>query len=191
MKLVTWQDATERLREGEVGVIPTDTIYGIVGSALKPETVERIYSLRQRELDKPMIILIAGMDDLERFKIRVAGKTAELLEKIWPGPVSVVLPAPDEGLKYLHRGKNSLALRMPSKPELRELLRQSGPLVAPSANLAGQEAASGPTEAYRYFGDQVFYVDGGELKNPPSALVDAHEYPPRILRPAAGFKIPE
>jgi L-threonylcarbamoyladenylate synthase len=164
-------------------------MYGIVASALKPAAVERVYEMRKRERDKPMIVLISGWDDFGRLQIQIPERTLYLLKKVWPGPVSVVLPAASEALAYLHRGTGSIAFRMPAKPELRELLKAAGPIVAPSANLAGQEPATTVAEARAYFGDGIFYLDEGELHNPPSALVDARTDPPRILRPAPGFKI--
>jgi len=189
MKFISWHDASGRLREGEVGVVPTDTIYGIVGSAFKPDTVERIYELRKRERDNPLIVLIGSWDDLDRFPVTVPERTRELLGRVWPGAVSVIIAVTGPGAEYIHRGKGSIAFRMPAKPELRELLQSSGPLVAPSANLAGETPSATPQEAFEYFGDEVFYVDGGELKNPPSALVDARTDPMRVLRPAPGFKL--
>jgi L-threonylcarbamoyladenylate synthase len=164
-------------------------MYGIVGPALVPATVHRIYDLRRRDLDKPMIVLIGGWGDFDRFQIQITDRTRNLLTKVWPGPVSVVVPAPSPALAYLHRGTASIAFRMPAAPKLRELLRAAGPLVAPSANVAGEPPSVTPREAYAYFGDEVFYVDEGELNNPPSALVDARTEPVRILRPAPGFKL--
>src|SRR5476651_1816658 len=135
----TWKEAAKRLASGEVGVIPTDTLYGVVGSALAPRTIERIYELRKRDRDKPLIVLISDWSDFERFQIGIPDRTHKLLDKIWPGPVSVIVAAGSPGLAYLHRGTQSIAFRMPAKPELRELLKQTGPLVAPSANLSGED----------------------------------------------------
>src|SRR4051794_2235348 len=94
-----------QLKSGKIGVIPTDTIYGIVGSALKEKAVEKIYELRRRSKDKPMIILISEINDLEQFNIHINRHQKDLLYSIWPNPVSVVLPCEDSKLAYLHRGK--------------------------------------------------------------------------------------
>lgn len=187
--MVDWSEAARRLSLGEVGVLPTDTLYGIVGSALKPATVERVYELRRRELGKPMIVLISGWSDIERLRVSLRPETRAWLEKVWPGPVSVVLAAAGSELAYLHRGTGGIAFRMPRRSELRELLQAAGPIVAPSANLAGEPPATTIAEAKAYFGDEPFYLDEGELHNPASALVDGRTMPPKILRPAPGFKI--
>jgi L-threonylcarbamoyladenylate synthase len=132
-----WNEAAQRLTNKEIGVVPTDTLYGIVGSAMSPEVVERIYELRKRERDKPLIVLLAGIAELDKFGVVPGERTRELLDKVWPGPVSVIVPVAGPEWAYLHRGTGGIAFRVPKKPDLRELLRQTGPLVAPSANLAG------------------------------------------------------
>lgn len=185
----TWEEAADRLRSGEVGVIPTDTLYGLVGSALNPKAVERIYALRKRELDKPLITLIADPGDMAKFGASIDERTRQMLEKVWPGPVSVIVPVNSEGSKYIHRGTNSIAFRMPKKPALRALLQQIGPIVAPSANLAGEAPAKSVDDAFGYFGDEVFYLDEGEIQGAASALVDIRTNPPRVLRTAPGFNV--
>ncbi len=178
------------LKKDGVAIIPTDTIYGIVGSALNPQVVEKIYSLRKRMPNKPFIILISSLDDLEKFDIELTQKQKEFLEKNWPNPVSVVLPIQSEKFKYLHRATNSLAFRMPKKKKLLDLLKQTGPLVAPSANWEGQKPSETIEEAKKYFGDRIdFYVDGGIIKSQPSTLLQLNvDGSKKILRKGT-FKI--
>lgn len=164
------------LKVGKIGVIPTDTIYGIVGQALNKDAVERIYAVRKRNPNKPMIILIRSAKDLELFGIETNEKLKTLLFQFWPGKVSVVLPIVNdfylEKLFYLHRGTNTLAFRLPKEKKLADLLSQTGPLVAPSANTEGLPPSTTIEEAKKYFGDQVdFYLDGGKMESPPSKLI--------------------
>lgn len=174
------------LKEGGIGVIPTDTIYGVVGSAMNTAVVERIYLLRERTPGKPMIILISEITDLRLFGIGISEKLALFLGKIWPGKVSVVLSCPSEKFKYLHRGTRSLAFRVPDRKDLRSLLRQSGPLVAPSANPEGETPASDVSQAKSYFGDRVdFYLGGGKIASPPSTLLKIEGDRVTVLRPGA------
>lgn len=185
------RDIVEPLKSGKVGILPTDTIYGLVGSALIPKAVESIYQLKKRDLNKPMIILISSLDDLKIFNVQISDKTRKYLQNIWPNPVSVVLPSPDKNLSYLHRGTKTLAFRMPNKRDLLQLLEKSGPLVAPSANVEGQKEAETIEEAKEYFGDQVaFYEDAGKLSSPPSTLVKIDNHQIIILRQGA-YKLPE
>ena len=155
-----------------VGVFPTDTIYGIVGSALSRKAVRRIYRLRRRNTKKPMIILIGSFDDLLMFKIKLEAKVKKALSTFWPGKVSIILPCPIKKFKYLHRGTNTLAFRLTAKKSLRKLIEKTGPLVAPSANFEGEPPAKTIREARAYFGDNVdFYIDGGKLNGRPSSLL--------------------
>lgn len=166
------------LKNGGIAVIPTDTIYGIVGSALNQKTVERIYKLRIRTSEKPFIILISTLDDLEKFDVKLTKKQREFLEKNWPNPVSVVLQI----------GAKSLAFRMPKSDNLLKLLKQTGPLVAPSANLEGEKPSETIIEAKKYFGNKVFYKDDGEIKSTPSTLIKLKNDGSYIILRQGNFK---
>ncbi|MFH1161836.1 MAG: L-threonylcarbamoyladenylate synthase [Candidatus Jorgensenbacteria bacterium] len=159
------------IKKGGVGVMPTDTIYGLVGSALLPKTVERIYRLRKRNPKKPVIVLIADLRDLVRFGIKLEPRVKTFLWKIWPGPYSVVLPCPSKKFAYLHRGTETLAVRLPKPQWLRTLLKATGSLVAPSANPQGKLPARTVAEAKKYFGERVdFYVHGAAHDTPSTLL---------------------
>lgn len=166
----------ELLKAGKIGVMPTDTIYGIVGSALNPETVEAIYKLRKRSSDKPFIILISFISDLQKFGIELSEQQEKFLQQNWPNPLSVILPVNNEKFNYLHRGKNSLAFRMPKDKKLLKLLEQTGPLVAPSANIEGDPPAETIDEAKKYFGGIIdFYLDMRKISEKPSTLIELNQ----------------
>lgn len=166
----------QQLKSGKIVIMPTDTIYGIIGSSLIPETVEEIYHLRKRAKNKPMIILISDLDDLNQFNIELTEKQRKFLEKVWPNPVSVILPVIGDKFKYLHRGKNSLAFRMPKNENLLKILKETGPLVAPSANIEGEKPAKNIKKAKKYFGGKVaIYLDGGTITSSPSTLVKLNQ----------------
>ena len=170
------------LRKGEIAVIPTDTLYGIVASALDPQAVEKVYLLRRRNPAKPCIVLISEFSDLATLGIEVNSDQKKILDEVWPGPVSIILPTKLD-VSYLHRGTNTLAIRLPNDENLRVLIRQTGPLIAPSANYEGQSPASTIVEAKAYFGDEVIYVDGEIKKGQPSGLIDLTQNPPVSIRP--------
>lgn len=177
------KELSKALTQGKTAVLPTDTIYGLVGKALLPETVEKIYQIKGRKPDKPLIILISFYKDLELFGIKIDERTKEILEKYWPGKVSIILPCQNEKLKYLHRGTNTLAFRLPDYKELTDLINKTGPLVAPSANPEGQEPAKTIEEAKDYFGDKVdFYADAGKLESLPSTLIEITDHGLKVLR---------
>lgn len=155
-----------------VGVLPTDTLYGLVGSAFSKKAVARIYRLKKRNSKKPLIVLIGSLRDLARFGVKPDAKTRKILQNIWPGKVSVILPCRNKKFQYLNRGTNTVAFRLPAKHSLRNLLKKTGPMVAPSANPEGLPSARTIREAKNYFGDSVdFYADCGRLYSLPSTLI--------------------
>ncbi len=169
------EKSARAIKSGEIAIIPTDTVYGIVASADHREAVEKLYTLRKRDLGKPCILLIAGIEELERFGIQLNEYQKEFLESVWPGAVSVILPV-EKKWEYLHRGRGSLAFRVPAWRELREFLKQTGPLLAPSANREGKPTVKNITEAKEVFGDSLsLYIDGGVLESEPSTLIELHE----------------
>ncbi|MEX2029316.1 MAG: L-threonylcarbamoyladenylate synthase [Candidatus Paceibacterota bacterium] len=162
------------LQEGGVAVMPTDTLYGIVGSAFNTTTVERIYKLRGRNEGKPCIVLIGDVSELKKFSVDVSKEQARVIEN-FPSPTSFVLDCQREEFSYLHRGTKTLAFRLPAPQQLRDLLIKTGPLVAPSANKEGEPPAKNISEAKNYFGNLVnLYVDGGELAGEASRVIKLH-----------------
>lgn len=160
------------LRAGASGVIPTDTLYGISCSALNKLAVERAYEVRRRDTTKQFIILIASLDTLAFFGIRLSRHTRKTLEAIWPAPVSIIFPCPLKKFTYLHRGTKSLAFRMPDSEPLRALLKKTGPLITTSVNPEGKKPAETIAQARRYFGNNLdFYVDDRKKNGAPSALI--------------------
>lgn len=163
---------SECIKSGGVGVLRTDTIYGLIGSALSKDAVGRIYNLKRRERNKPFIVLISSLSDLGRCGIRIAPKTRKFLARLWPARVSVRLSCPAKKFTYLHRGTKTIVFRMPPNARLRKLIRTTGPLVAPSANISGMPPAKNIREARKYFSSKVdFYVDGGTITGRPSTVI--------------------
>lgn len=169
-------ELVKTLKEGGVGIMPTDTLYGLVGSALIPSAVEHMYTLKGRDKQKPFIILISSFDDLDKFSIHITSKEREMLERFWPGRVTVIFPSTSGKYDYLERGGGTLAFRMPALRPLLDIISLTGPLVAPSANVQGGEPAQTIEEAKAYFGnDPDFYIDGGKVTSLPSTMVKMHK----------------
>lgn len=183
----TYNTAITLIKNGGVMVMPTDTIYGLVASALNREAVEKIFTIRKRDLHKPVIILIGDMSSLEQFSVTLDTTARNFLRSVWPGKVSVVIPIQnDTDWEHLHRGTKTLAFRLPADESLRAFLRKSGPLIAPSANLAGLPPATTIAAAQKFFGNQVdLYIDGGMCESTPSTLVSWTPTGVTILREGA------
>lgn len=153
--------AVRLLQEGAVGIMPTDTIYGIVAVASNKKAVTSLYKAKHRQ-GKPGTVIAAHLAQLEALGIE-----ASYLQKVahfWPNALSIVLPDHQE-LAYLDQGKHSLAMRIPASAHIRALLEKTGPLLTSSANMPGQAPAQDIKQAVAYFGSRVdFYLDGGLLE---------------------------
>lgn len=182
-KNLDWQKAGILLKDGAVGVIPTDTIYGVCASAFNKNSVEKVYELRKRNPKKPVIVLIENINDLKKFGVKISGNQKKFLSGVWPGKVSVILKCSLKKFDYLYRGTKTIAFRMPKNKELIKILKISGPLIAPSANFEGKTPAKNIKEAKKYFGDKVFYLNRRNLASKPSKLIDLTGKIPKVLRP--------
>jgi L-threonylcarbamoyladenylate synthase len=177
------QSIVKSIKAGGIGVFPTDTIYGLVGSALNRKTVERIYKIRKRDKNKPLIVLISSRSEIKLFGVKVNIFQKNFLNKVWPGKVSVILPCKSKKFTYLHRNSGGLAFRLPKNKSLISFLKLTGPLVAPSANIQGLKPALDLASAKKMFGIKVdFYYCSKKIIGKPSALVKLQKNNFAILR---------
>lgn len=176
--------AEDLLKPGAIGIIPTDTVYGLVARAADQTAVARLYKLKGRTA-KPGTIIAADIFQLE--KLGLKHRYLKSVEQFWPGAVSVVIACSNPALNYLHLKKMSLAVRVPNDTKLLELLHQTGPLLTSSANPPGQKPAATIDQAKNYFADKVdFYVNGGNLSSrQPSTVVRIIDDAIDVLRPGA------
>jgi L-threonylcarbamoyladenylate synthase len=171
------------LLSGAVGVMPTDTIYGLVCRAADEVAVKRLYALKNRE-QKPGTVIAATIDQLVSLGLKA--RYLKAVEQYWPNPLTIIIPCGPE-LNYLDLGKLSLAVRIPKNEPLQELLQKTEPLLTTSANHPGEPPANTLKEAQKYFGDSVdFYVDGGDLAgHAPSTLIRVIDDEVEVLRQGA------
>lgn len=157
------------LLEGKIIVARTDTIYGILTRAEDEKAVKGLYNIRLRNPEKSCIILVANLSDIPHLS---KSQQNTYLKMRSLRPTTVVVFAPDTNLTHLTQADGTLAFRLVSG-ELAELIQQTGPLIAPSANPEGLPPAKNIKEAIDYFNEKVtVYVDGGEcLENTPSQII--------------------
>ncbi len=173
-----WVKAIKVLKNGGVVVIPTDTLYGLCASAFDKKVIEKIYKIKNRGKDKPLIVLISSILQLKDFGIKGD------YSKIFIPKVSILLSVGDK-FKYIHRGTSEIAFRLISKrnKNLYSLIEKVGPIVAPSANPESERPAETITEAKNYFYEKVdLYLDGGKKIGEPSTLVRLSDNKIEILR---------
>lgn len=166
------ENIVSTLKRGGIVVMPTDTIYGMVGDAKDPAVVEKIYKIRNRDIKKPCIVLIGDTSELKDFSIDLTIEQKNKLLDFWPGPVSVIFDCLDEKFAYLHRGTNTLAFRLPIQSGLQDLLKKTGPLIAPSANKEKFPESESIEDARNYFGNTVdLYLDAGAITSKASRVI--------------------
>lgn len=182
---VTIRKAGSILSEGGIGAMPTETVYGLAGDALNPTAVSRIFEAKNRPTFNPLIIHIAEPGDLHYLTVYPIEKAELLINKFWPGPLTLVLPKRKEVPDLTTGGKDSVAIRLPAHPIARNLIRASGKyLAAPSANPFNYIS---PTTAYhvqaQLSGKIDFILDGGPCTvGVESTVISLAEKTPVLLR---------
>ena len=181
-------EAARLIREGEIVVFPTETVYGLGADALNPDAVARIFQAKGRPGDNPLIVHLADVDGLDI----VAGEpdvvAHHLLSAFAPGPLTVVVPAGPELPRIVTAGLDTVAVRIPRHPVAHELLVRSGrPVAAPSANRSGEPSPTTLAMARRSLGDRPSaYLDGGPCDiGLESTVVLVRDRTVTILRPGA------
>jgi L-threonylcarbamoyladenylate synthase len=172
------------MQPGVIGVIPTDTVYGVVARAADELAVDRLYKLKHRK-GKPGTVVASDINQLEVLGLK--HRYLKAVEQFWPGPLSVVIPTSNADLNYLDLGQLSLAVRLPDQKELVELLKKTGPLLTSSANKPDEPTSVNISQARAYFKDEVdFYINGGDLSdNKPSTIIRVLDDAIEVLRQGA------
>ena len=162
------------LKNGQLIIAKTDTIYGILAAANSKKAVEKLYEVKQRPLNKPVIILVADIDDVPNLTPSIKREYQEISKN---RPTTIVTKVNPDLLPHLPRNGGTLAFRVVPESPLAELIRTAGLLVAPSANPSGEKPANNITEAINYFHELVpIYVDSGEVADTqPSQIVRINE----------------
>lgn len=161
----------EALRADKLVVAPTDTIYGLLARADSPRAVDELYRVRQRDRTKSCIILLSSADNIPELTTKQRYIYDQLRHE---RPTTIAARVSPDFMPHLVRTDATLAFRaVPPDTALSELIQLVGPLLAPSANPAGQPPAATINEAIAYFGDEVaVYVDGGKIKGiMPSRII--------------------
>ncbi len=176
--------AVELLRAGEVVALPTETVYGLAANALDAKAVARIYEIKGRPAQNPIIVHVANVEMAKRCVAEWPPVADKLAKAFWPGPLTMVLPRAKQIPDIVTAGGETVGVRWPSHPFIQEVIRACDfPLAAPSANLSNQIS---PTNA-EHVAKQLkipLIVDGGQAQvGIESTVVDLTVNPPRVLRP--------
>ncbi len=184
------EKAAEILRSGGLVALPTETVYGLGASALMEDAVKRIFEVKGRPQDNPLIIHTAGPEALGEWCEEVPASAYALTERFWPGPLTLVLRCRKTGEPHIPdrvtAGLDTVAVRCPDHPATLQVIRLAGvPIAAPSANLSGKPSTTTAQHCPHEREGKVEAVpDGGPCRvGLESTILDLTVSPPRVLRP--------
>jgi L-threonylcarbamoyladenylate synthase len=178
--------AAKIIRRGGIVAFPTETVYGLGADAFKPLAVARIFEVKRRPRFDPLIVHVAGYSDLEKLVLNVPSQVKPLIERFWPGPLTIVLPKKESVPDIVTAGLPSVAIRMPRHPMALRLIEKSDcPIAAPSANLFGYLSPTTADHVCEQLGDQIdLILDGGPCEvGVESTIISFLQKIPRLLRP--------
>lgn len=180
--------AVALLRAGQVVALPTETVYGLGADALNPAAVARIFALKGRPADHPLIVHLPPDEPLEQWAADVPPTARALAQAFWPGPLTMILARGARVPRAVTGGQDTVALRVPDHPVALALLRAFGSgIAAPSANRFGHLSPTTAAHVRDEFGDALpLVLDGGPCRvGIESTIVDLTRGTPVVLRPGA------
>jgi len=180
------EECGEILRNGGLVAFPTETVYGLGANALDPNAIKKIFEVKGRPQDNPLIVHISDFEDIKPLVVDIPEIANKIMNKFWPGPLTIILKKSSIIPSVTCAGLDSVGIRMPSSNIARQIIRASKvPIAGPSANISGRPS---PTDAERCIEDlngKIECIVSGEKCNVgvESTIVDCTTYPPCILRP--------
>ena len=188
-------DAALALKHGHLVAFPTETVYGLGADARNPEAVKRIYEVKGRPTDHPLIVHISSINLIEKWAIEIPDYAFDLARKFWPGPMTLILRRSKLAGNFITGGQDSVGLRVPNNPIALELLSKFELLgglgvAAPSANRFGRLSPTSARDVQEEIGNNLLNIDlildGGRSDiGIESTIIDARLGTPKILRPGA------
>ena len=189
LPLVSATQAADLLAQGQIVAIPTETVYGLAADAQNPQAVAQIFATKGRPADHPLIVHIASAAQAGVFAHDIPAFATALMEKFWPGPLTLILPRRPEVAAAAAGGQASVGLRVPAHPQAVALLQACAErgvhgLAAPSANRFGKVSPTSAAHVADEFGTSVPVLDGGDCAvGIESTIVDCSRGAPIVLRP--------
>ena len=182
-------EAARRLKNGGIVAFPTETVYGLGADATNVHAVAKIFLLKGRPADHPLIVHVAGLEDLARWAVEIPDAARTLAGRFWPGPLTLILRKSGAIPSLVSGGQDTVGIRCPSHPDAQALLREfarvgSGAIAAPSANKFGHVSPTTAQHVRDEFGDDLCILDGGACEvGLESTIVDLSRGDPVLLRP--------
>ena len=179
------EKASQIINQGGIVVFPTDTVYGIGCDPYNKDSVRKIYEIKSRKISKPFPVLVYSKDIAERIAF-FDEFTKKIVERFWPGPLTVILKLTDENLKESLNVTDKIAIRVPNHKCTLELLKKCNFLVGTSANISGHSSFTNPDECFNNFRKYDVFVDGGIITSKSeSTIIEIENEEIKIIREGA------
>lgn len=172
------------LEKGNLVITPTDTIYGIMGDATNEETIKKIYRIKRRPYNKPLILLMDSYDMVKEYTKNITNEEDILIKEFTPGLVTIILEKNEKVSNLITANSNYVGIRIPANQELLEIIKKLGkPVISTSANISDEEVITNISQLDKELKDNIDYLyDGGEVTAKSSAIVKFKNHKLQIIR---------
>ena len=172
------------LNNGGIVITPTDTIYGIMGDALNEDVIKKVFNIKKRPFNKPLILLMDSFEMVESYTEEISEKERKLMHRFWPGLVTFIVRKNDKISDLITAGNDTVGIRIPDNKDLLEIIRKlKRPVISTSANITGTEVITSTKLLEKDLVDNIDYIeDGGEVNEVSSTIVKVDDDKLIILR---------
>lgn len=193
-EIFDWQESIDEqelnkvvhiLKQGGIVIFPTETVYGIGANAFNEQSVKKIYEVKERPSEKPLSIIVSGIDEIEKYSIIENEIERKIINSFMPGPITIILKKKPGMFDYISSGKDTIGIRIPDNKIILSILRNlKMPIVAPSANISGMKSGIDLPEILKDFNNKVdACINGGKAKiGAASTIIQVIDGKPEILR---------
>ena len=177
------KEIVEVIKDGGVVIMPTDTIYGIIADATNEYAIQRVYEMKKRNENKPMLMLVNSIEMLEKYVSSINDIERKLIDELWPGALTIIFKKRNVS-DLLTGGLDTVGIRFPDNKLLIDIMNELNvPLLSTSVNVSGDESATCINNINNLILDNVDYVyDVGECKGEPSTIVVVNDNELKVLR---------
>ena len=176
------EKASQIINQGGIAIFPTDTVYGIGCNPYNKESVRKIYDIKSRDISKPFPVLVYSKEIAEKI-VLFDEFTKKIIERHWPGPLTIILKLTDENLKESLNVTDKIAVRIPNHKCTLELLKECNFLVGTSANISGHKSFTNPDECFNNIQKYDVFVDGGIITSKSeSTIIEIENEEIKIIR---------
>ena len=177
-------DIINTLKDGKLVIMPTDTIYGIIGDATNEDVINKVYEVKERPHDKPLLILVSNLSMLHELVTEIPKETEKIIKKFWPGPLTILFKKSSKVSDALTANSALVAIRMPNDKRLLNIMNHlNRPLISTSANISSHNAITNPNQLEEKMKEKIdLIVDEGTVNNEASTLITIVNGKIEILR---------